>query len=155
MPIEVEDIVEPEDVASKTEVAPETADPSAADAADVEPAPVAKRGRGRPPGSKNKPRVEAPSEPAAPEPTVPEPPQPDPPKPVAKSKPKAKPAAKRTKVVAPPPSETSEESSEEEAPLSPAAQRRAQWTAYRQKQVDAHQQRVTHYTNALDKMLGF
>ena len=45
--------------------------------------------------------------------------------------------------------------SEEEPPPSPATQRRNEWAAYRQKQVNAHQARSAHYTKALDKMLAF
>ena len=53
----------------------------------------------------------------------------------------------------PPPAYESE--SEEEVPLSPMSQRRAQWAAYRQAQVDAHQARTAHYARALDRMLAF
>jgi hypothetical protein len=48
-----------------------------------------------------------------------------------------------------------ESESEEEMPLSPMSQRRAQWAAYRQAQVDAHQARTAHYSKALDRMLAF
>ena len=46
---------------------------------------------------------------------------------------------------------------EEEAtpPPSPGTQRKNEWDAYRQKQVDAHQARTAHYTKSLDKMLAF
>ena len=138
MPIEVEDI-QPETQAiqaaeSVTEAPPEPA---------VTEAPAPKR-RGRPAGSKNKPKSVA-EEP------------PEPPDPVPKAAPAPKPPArvKKAKVVAPPPSESSEEEEDEPEPLSPATHRRAQWAEYRQRQVDAHQQQVQHYTRALDKMLGF
>ena len=94
-----------------------------------------RRNEAAPKGSKNKPKAIA--EPLAPEPT-----------------PAAPVRMKKTNVVAPPPpSESSEEEPEE--PMSPATQRRAQWANYRQRQVDAHQQRVAYYTKARDEMLGF
>ena len=129
MPIEVEDIK------------PETAEPAATEPVTEAPEPVAEapapKKRGRPPGSKNK------TKPVAEEP----------PEPAPAPKPPARP--KKAKVVAPPPSESSEEEEDEPEPLSPATHRRAQWAEYRQRQVDAHQQQVQHYTRALDKMLGF
>ena len=135
MPIEVENIVEPAPAATEEPEAPAAQEePPVLEA--VEPAP---KKRGRPPGSRNKPRV--PEEPA----------------PVVEA-PKAKPKPKKVKLAPPPPpSESESEASEEDEsePPSPATQRKNQWTQYRQRQVDAHQQRITGYTNLLDKMLTF
>jgi len=67
-------------------------------------------------------------------------------------------ATRKKTVVAPPPpseSESEQEEEEESPPPSPSTQRRSQWAAYRQKQVDAHQARQTHYMRSVDKMLGF
>ena len=135
MPIEVEDI-QPETQAIQAAEGATEAPPEPA----VTEAPAPKR-RGRPAGSKNKPKSVA-EEP------------PEPPDPVPKAPP-APARVKKAKVVAPPPSESSEEEEDEPEPLSPATHRRAQWAEYRQRQVDAHQQQVQHYTRALDKMLGF
>ena len=161
MPIEVSDIVPTP--APLESAAAEEADPEEEEATpEVEgaPAPAPKK-RGRPPGSKNNPKPpsevvsEAVSEvvsEVAPAASLPK----------AKAKPKAKPAAAPAESVrmkraapkrVPPPVYESE--SEEEAPLSPMSQRRAQWAAYRQAQVDAHQARVSHYSKALDRMLAF
>ena len=49
----------------------------------------------------------------------------------------------------------SESEEEPTPPPSPGTQRKNEWAAYRQKQVDAHQARSAHYTKALDKMLAF
>ena len=171
MPIEVTDIVPEataapeqvvaEEAAPQEEEAPLEASAEAPEARCAAPSAPAPKKRGRPPGSKNKPKPpsevvsEAVSEvvsevaPAASLPKV-------------KAKPKAKPAAAPAESVrmkraapkrVPPPVYESE--SEEEAPLSPMSQRRAQWAAYRQAQVDAHQARVSHYSKALDRMLAF
>ena len=150
MPIEVEDIAEPAPVATDESQGPEgvaerpVQEPVEAEAPAqgglVEQATPAPKKRGRPPGSKNKPKAEEPA-------------------PVLEApKAKPKPAAKKVKVAPPPPpSESEEDESEEdpEPPPSPATQRRAQWAHYRQRQVDAHQSRVAGYTRALDKMLHF
>ena len=178
MPIVVSDIL-PEGAAAAEEVAPqeEEATPEAA------PAPAPKK-RGRPAGSKNRPKPpsevasEVVSEVASEE--VSEEGEAasaggalrstSPPKAKAKAKAKATATAPTESVRsasgaprsavkraapkrAPPPVYESE--SEEEAPLSPMSQRRAQWAAYRQAQVDAHQARTTHYSKALDRMLAF
>ena len=145
MPIEVEDIAESAPAATEGPEAPAPAQGGPVEQATPEPAP---KKRGRPPGSKNKPRD--PEEPAldAPAPVVEAP----------KPKPKPKPATKKVKLAPPPPpSESESEASEEEEsqPLSPATQRRTQWAQYRQRQVDAHQHRIAGYTNLLDKMLTF
>ena len=138
MPIEVEDIAEPAPAATEEPEAPASVPPGGAvERATPEPAP---KKRGRPPGSKNKPKV--PEEPAP----VPE-------------APKAKPKPKKAKIAPPPPPSESESEDESEAdepePPSPAAQRRSQWAQYRQRQVDVFQSRVAGYTNILDKMLHF
>ena len=137
MPIEVENIVEPAPAAVEEPEAPAAQEePPVPEAVDAAP-----KKRGRPPGSSNKPRV--------PEPAL------DAPAPVVEA-PKAKPKPKKVKLAPPPPSESESEASEEdEPPPSPATQRRTQWAQYRQRQVDAHQQRITGYTNLLDKMLHF
>ena len=139
MTIEVEDIVPA--VVENADVVVENADAVVENAAPVveNVAPVvenvetvdvpAKKTRGRPAGAKNKAK-------AADVPPV-----------TAQVKKKAK------VVVAPPP--PSESESEEEPPPSPSTQRRNQWAAYRQKQVDNYQLRQAHYSKKLDKMLGF
>ena len=139
MPIEVENIVEPAPVAMEEPEAPASVPLEGAVEQPIpEPAP---KKRGQPPGSKNKPKP------------VPEEPAPAPEEP----KPKSKPAKKAKIAPPPPPSESGSEASEEDEsePPSPATQRRTQWTQYRQRQVDAHQARVTGYKNILDKMLHF
>jgi hypothetical protein len=183
MPIEVTDIL-PEGAEGASAAAEEQAPSEEAVVLETTPeeapAPAPKK-RGRPVGSKNKPKpssvagdcshlqspavtyshLQSPavtySHPAS-EGEAASPPK-------AKAKPKAKPAAapaeseprvKRAapkRVPKPPPVYESE--SEEEVPLSPVSQRRAQWAAYRQAQVDAHQARTVHYSKALDRMLAF
>ena len=134
MPIEVEDIAEPAPVTTAEESEP----PVPQGSETLAPAP---KKRGRPPGSKNRPKAAE----AAPVPEAPEP--------------KPKPKPKKVKVAPPPPpSESEEDESEEdeiEEPPSPGTQRKTQWAQYRQKQVDAYQTRVASYSNVLDKMLGF
>ena len=139
MPIEVENIVEPVPAAVEEPEAPAAQEEPPVPEA-VEPAP---KKRGRPSGSRNKPRV--------PEPAL------DAPAPVVEA-PKPKPKPKKVKLAPPPPpSESESEASEEDEPEppSPATQRKTQWAQYRQRQVDAHQQRIAGYTNILDKMLSF
>ena len=138
MPIEVEDIIaEPAPATTEEPEAPASV-PLGGPVERATPEPAPKK-RGRPPGSKNKPK-----------------PVPEEPAPVQEA-PKAKPKPKKAKVTPPPPPSESEDESEadEPEPLSPATQRKNQWTQYRQRQVDAHQSRVTGYTNILDKMLHF
>jgi hypothetical protein len=102
--------------------------------------PAAPKKRGRPAGAKNKPKAKA------------EPAPPAPPAPAAAAPTKSK--TKKKAVVV-------ESESEEEAaapvtpPPSPSTHRRNQWVAYRQRQVDQYQARQAHYTNVIDKMLGF
>ena len=158
MPIEVTDIL-PEGAAAAEETTPPEEEVPEATPEEA-PAPAPKK-RGRPVGSKNK--LKTPSEvasevagevaPAASPPTA---------KAKAKAKAKATPApiesvhmkrAAPKRVPKPPPVYESE--SEEETPLSPTSQRRAQWAAYRQAQVDAHQARTAQYSKALDRMLAF
>ena len=132
MPIEVEALA-PEEATEATEVVTEptlshTPPPEEAAPRELVQRPTAKA-RGRPRGSKNRPKAQAEEEEETPEELV-----------VVKRKPK--------KVVY-----ISE--SEEEAPPSPGTQRKNEWAAYRQKQVNAHQARSAHYTKALDKMLAF
>ncbi len=141
MPVQVEDII-------PAEAAPEEAPPPEEphEEAPQEEAPPAPKRRGRPPGSKNKPKP-----PAGEVQDIEE---------VPKAKPKPKPPAepvrmKRAvsrKVVI---REESESESEDEPPPSPAAQRKQQWALYRRAQVEAHQARTEHYTRALDRVLGF
>ena len=170
MPIEVTDIL-PEAAAAAEEVAPpdeETSSEATPEATpEAAPAPAPKK-KGRPAGSKNKPKassvavtcshLQSPavtySHPAS-EGEAASPPK-------AKAKPKAKATAApaesvRVKRAAPKrvPPPVYESESEEEPPLSPMSQRRAQWAAYRQAQVDAHQARTSHYSKALDRMLAF
>ena len=139
MPVQVEDII-PEEAAQEAPPQEE-----AQEDAQEEAIPAPKR-RGRPPGSKNKPKP-----PAGEVQDIEE---------VPKAKPKPKPPAepvrmKRAvsrKVVI---REESESESEDEPPPSPATQRKEQWANYRRAQVEAHQARTEHYTRALDSVLGF
>ena len=144
MPIEVENVVELAPAATEEPEVPASVPlEGAVEQPTLEPAP---KKRGRPPGSRNKHKP-------APEPAL------DAPAPVVEApKPKPKPATKKVKLAPPPPpSESESEASEEDEsePPSPATQRKTQWAQYRQRQVDAHQQRITGYTNLLDKMLHF
>ena len=170
MPIEVSDIA-PTPALLESEVAEEAAPDEEgekegapeASAVDVSPAPAPKK-RGRPPGSKNKPKVAA-QEGVAPPQSAPQAPEVQ----RGASKPEAAesaPVKKREAAKLPreahapkrapkPPPVYESESEEEEAELSPMSQRRAQWAAYRQAQVDAHQARVSHYSKALNRMLAF
>ena len=188
MPIEVSDIA-PTPALLESEVAEEAAPDEEgekegapeASAVDVSPAPAPKK-KGRPPGSKNKPKVAA-QEGVAPPQSAPQAPEvqrgaskPE----AAESAPvkKREAATRRRRAASPqlpreaqaaklprearapkrapkPPPVYESESEEEEAELSPMSQRRAQWAAYRQAQVDAHQARVSHYSKALNRMLAF
>ena len=132
MPIEVEAFAPEEATKEATAVAIDptqeiTSPPEEAATEELVERPKAKA-RGRPRGSKNRPKAQAQSEE---EEEV-----------IVKRKPK--------KVVY-------ISATEEEAtpPPSPGTQRRNEWAAYRQKQVNAHQARSAHYTKALDKMLAF
>ena len=112
-----------------------------------EEAPPAPKRRGRPPGSRNRPKP-----PAEEVQDIEE---------VPKAKPKPKPPAEPVRmkravskrVVVQEESESEEETEDE--PPSPAAQRKEQWANYRRAQVEAHQARTEHYTRALDRVLGF
>ena len=142
MPVQVEDII-------PAEAAPEEAPPQeeAQEEAPQEEAPPAPKRRGRPPGSKNKPKPHAGEVEDIEE--------------VPKAKPKPKPpsepvrmkrAISRKVVIR---EEPESEESEDEPPPSPATQRKEQWANYRRAQVEALQARTEHYTRALDRVLGF
>ena len=144
MPVQVQDII-PEDAAQ--EEAPPREE--AQEEAQEEEAPPAPKRRGRPPGSKNKPKA-----PAGGVEDIEEAPKM---KPKPKAKPPAEPvrmkrATSRRVVIQ---EESESEESEDEPPPSPSAQRKAQWAQYRRAQVEAHQARTEHYTRALDRVLGF
>ena len=109
--------------------------------------PPAPKRRGRPPGSKNRPKPSTEEVPDIEE--------------VPKAKPKPKPpaepvrmkrAASRRVLVQ---ESESEEESEDDPPPSPATLRKEQWANYRRSQVEAMQARTAHYTRALDRVLGF
>ena len=145
MAIEVEDVGEELSATTPAELEGEDAKPSQDNgAAKVKEATAEElkdlkpkgKARGRPPGSKNRPKAVS-SIPVAAAQELEEEEEEEV---IVKRKPK--------KVVY-----ISE--SEEEPPPSPATQRRNEWAAYRQKQVNAHQARSAHYTKALDKMLAF
>ena len=141
MPVQGEDII-PADAAREEEEAP----PQEVPPQEVPPAP---KRRGRPPGSKNKPKP-----PAGEVEDIEEAPRA---KPKPKPKPPAEPvrmkrAASRRVVIR---EDSESEVSEDEPPPSPAAQRKEQWAQYRRAQVEAHQARTEHYTRALDRVLGF
>ena len=132
MPIEVEDVVPPLEEA--TEVRGFAIDPTqeiTSPPEEAAPSPVERpkaKARGRPRGSKNRPK--APAEEEEEEEVI------------VKRKPK--------RIVY-----ISESEEEPTPPPSPGTQRKNEWAAYRQKQVNAHQARSAHYTKALDKMLAF
>ena len=142
MAIEVEDVGEELSATTPAELEGEDAKPSQdnsaakvkeATAEELNDSKPKAKARGRPPGSKNRPKaqpVAAAEELEEEEEEV-----------IVKRKPK-----KKVVYVS---------ESEEEPPPSPATQRRNEWAAYRQKQVNAHQARSAHYTKALDKMLAF
>ena len=140
MPVQVVDI-NPEEEAAQEETPQQEEAPAQEPAKE---APPPKR-RGRPPGSKNKPKPQGEVQ------DIEEAPKP-------KAKPPAEPVrmkrAVSRKVVI---KEESESESEEEPPPppSPSAQRKELWANYRRSQVEAHQARTEHYTKALDKVLGF
>ena len=142
MPVQIVDI-NPEEAAQEDAPAQEEA-PAQQEMPAQEEAPPPKR-RGRPPGSKNKPKPQGELQ------DIEEAPKP-------KAKPPAEPVrmkrAVSRKVVI---KEESESESEEEPPPppSPSAQRKELWANYRRSQVEAHQARTEHYTKALDKVLGF
>ena len=144
MPTQVQDII-PADAAQEEE---EEAPPQEVPPQEEE-APLAPNRRGRPPGSKNKPKPaagevedieEAPRAKPKPKPTPPAEPV------------RMKRAASRRVVIW---EDSESEVSEDEPPPSPAAQRKEQWAQYRRAQVEAHQARTEHYTRALDRVLGF
>ena len=127
MTIEVEDVWE--ERLGATEVGIESTQATTQASAVPEEAERPKnRAHGRPPGSKNRPKAPAEEE----EEEV-----------IVKRKPK--------KVV------YISESEDEQVtpPPSPGTQRKNEWAAYRQKQINAHQARTAHYTKSLDKMLAF
>ena len=139
MPVQVEDIIPAE--AAQEEAPPQEEAP----AQDETPPPAPKR-RGRPPGSKNKPKqpAEVQDIEEAPKPTA---------------KPPAEPVRMKRaisrKVVIKEDSESEESEDEPPPPPSPSAQRKEQWANYRRSQVEAHQARMEHYTRALDRVLGY
>ena len=139
MPVQDQDII-PADAAQEEEEAP----PQEVPPQEEEATPAPKR-RGRPPGSKNKPKPQGEVQ------DIEEAPKP-------KAKPPAEPVrmkrAVSRKVVI---KEESESESEEEPPPppSPSTQRKELWANYRRSQVEAHQARTEHYARALDKVLGY
>ena len=136
MPVQVEDII-PEEAAQEAPPQEE-----AQEDAQEEAIPAPKR-RGRPPGSKNKPKP-----PAGEVQDIEEVPKPKPPaQPV-----RLKRAVSRKVVVR---EESESESEDEPPPPSLATQRKEQWAYYRRAQVEAHQARTDHYIRALDRVLGF
>ena len=139
MPVQVVDIAQEEEAAQES--TPQEEEP-AQEEPQQEEAPAPKR-RGRPPGSKNKPKQQAEVQ------DIEE---------ASKAKPPAEPvrmkrAASRKVVI----KEESESESEDETPPppSPSTQRRELWANYRRSQVEAHQARTEHYARALDKVLGY
>ncbi len=140
MPVQVVDIIP--DEAAQEETPPQDEAPP-----QEEEAPPAPKRRGRPPGSKNKPKP-----PAGEVQDIEEAPKAKP-----KQKPPAEPvrmkrAISRKVVIR---DEPESEESEDEPPPSPATQRKEQWARHRRAQVEAHQARTAHYTRALDRVLGF
>ncbi len=138
MPVQVEDITPAEAAQEETPPQEEVQE----EVQEVEAPPAPKR-RGRPPGSKNKPKQPAEVQ------DIEEAPKP-------KAKPPAEPVRMKRaisrKVVV---KEESKSESEDEPPPSPSAQTKEQWANYRRSQVEAHQARTEHYTRALDRVLGY
>ena len=142
MPVQVVDIAQEEEAAQ--ERTPQEDEPAQEEPPQQEEAPAPKR-RGRPPGSKNKPKQQAEVQ------DIEEAPK-------AKAKSPVEPvrmkrAASRKVVI----KEESESEPEDETPppSSPSTQRRELWANYRRSQVEAHQARTEHYARALDKVLGY
>ena len=140
MPVQVVDI-NPEEEAAQEETPQQEEAPAQEEPAEEAPPP---KRRGRPPGSKNKPKPQGELQ------DIEEAPKP-------KAKPPAelvrmKRAVSRKVVI-----KESESESEEEPPPppSPSAQRKELWANYRRSQVEAHQARTEHYARALDKVLGY
>ena len=135
MPIEVEDVGEEEatEVGEDTTESPEPVSNSPVSEAVPERPKTSAKSRGRPPGSRNKPKP-------LPEPVTEEV--------IEEVIVKKKKTPKKVVYI-------SESEEEPTPPPSPGTQRKNEWAAYRQKQVNAHQARSAHYTKALDKMLAF
>ena len=134
MPVQVVDIAQEEEAAQES--APQEDEPAQEEPPQEE-APAPKR-KGRPPGSKNKPKQDIEEAPKAKSPAEPV---------------RMKRAASRKVVI----KEESESESQDETPPppSPSTQRRELWANYRRSQVEAHQARTEHYARALDKVLGY
>ena len=143
MPVQIVDI-NPEEAAQEETPQQEEA-PAQQEMPAQEEAPPPKR-RGRPPGSKNKPKPQEELQ------DIEEAPKP-------KAKPPAEPVrmkrAVSRKVVIKEESESESELEPPPPPQSPTAQRKELWANYRRAQVEAHQARTEHCTRALDRVLGF
>ena len=141
MPVQVVDITQEEEAAQ--ERTPQEEAPAQEEPAEEAPAP---KRRGRPPGSKNKPKQQAEVQDIEEAPKV-------------KAKPPTEPVrmkrAVSRKVVIKEESAESESEDETPPPPSPSTQRRELWANYRRSQVEAHQARTEHYARALDKVLGY
>ena len=139
MPVQVVDIAQEEEAAQ--ERTPQEEEQAQEEPPQQEEAPAPKR-RGRPPGSKNKPKQQAEVQ------DIEEAPKAKPAEPV-----RMKRAVSRKVVI----KEESESESEDETPLppSPSTQRRELWANYRRAQVEAQPARSDHYARALDKVLGY
>ena len=140
MLVQVVDITQEEEAAQ--ERTPQEEEPAHEEPPQQEEAPAPKR-RGRPPGSKNKPKQQAEVQDIEEAPKAKSPAEPV----------RMKRAVSRKVVI----KEESESESEDETPPppSPSTQRRELWANYRRSQVEAHQARTEHYARALDKVLGY
>ena len=122
---------------------------------------AAPRGRGRPPGSKDKqPRKRAPPRASSPddiEDVPPGPPRPPTRRSVAPRAQRSAPKRRFVQFVAESDSadeEEGEDKEEETPPPSPRTRRHQEWTAYRQQKAAAHQANVNHYASLFDRMLA-
>ena len=159
MAIELQPVGEDAPTAEAPEETPEAPEAEAVSAAPEEtPEPAPKR-RGRPPGSKNKPKAPAPAVPA---PAAPE--QAEPPSTAEASEPAARPAPKRKAKAAPRrPSATAQlrahvEPETEHVPTPPPTPRTAKrmaWQEYSQRRADEHRARVDAWSARLDRLLAY
>ena len=119
---------------------------------------AAPRGRGRPPGSKDKqPRKRpAPAADVLGEEEEEEEDEPPPPRPVTRRS-RARPpksAPRRRVQIVEEESDSPAEEAETTPPPSPRTRRHQEWTTYRQQKADAHRANVNHYAALFDRMLA-
>ena len=147
MAIELQPVGEDAPPAEAPEETPEAAPEAVPEAApEAAPEPAPKR-RGRPPGSKNKPK--APAEPAEPPSTASTAEASEPSAPAPKRKAKAAPRRPRVHV------EPETEVYEPTPPPTPRTAKRMAWQEYSQRRADEHRARVDAWSARLDRLLAY